>query len=210
VSTTTASVHVHGVPRERFLALVIGKVEEDGFDLVDEASDHDGELRRVVINGAANWVALAADGLEPMDDWAAYLSIGLGAPVLSLWTWDGEASVLVKRFEDGREVARLELLREARRGEDGRARAPIEVLTPWIPPARRRELEGQLILDDGPGEVDADEAGADHAFVSERDSIDAIARLIGLPRPWLDVHDPDPDAGDIELEFQSRSAAQQE
>ena len=192
------------------MALVTERFTADGFVLVKEAAAAP-NARRVVVHADRGWCAFAdAAWTDPAgggvawteEEWATYLSTKLGEPVLTLWTWDGEASVLARRFEGKKQVARLELLSDATRGKDGRACAPAEVFAPWLA-KKKGKAPKLLVLED---EADPEDAEDLHVYVSLEDSIGAIAAAIDLPRPWINPHDPDPDAGDRVLVFMRPAA----
>ena len=148
------------------------------------------EVRRFLMVQAGGWVSIAGEDGEMLDDWASSLSKSLGVPVLTIFTWDGEAVVLPRCFVGGAEKASFELPRGAERGRDGRARVRCRALEPWLDARTRAKLDGWLVLDDGPDEALGEEEEG-YTFVSEDDSLAAIAKVLGLEHAVVDAYDDD-------------------
>lgn len=189
MSTTTETTYVRGTTSARLLSSIEARFA--GYELhathvVDNPfTDPEPELpagaRQVAIARKGSWFALQSDAHEELDIWGAALSKHLARSVLTLFTWDGEATVAAQRWKNGVVRVELELLRDAYRGADGRARASAKVLWPWLAKAERKKiLRSGIVLSDQP-DVDGDDI-----FVTEDDSSSALLRAIGAPeqQPW--------------------------
>src|SRR5689334_6044055 len=100
------------------MAVVLARVyERAGYEPVQPNVTSEG-TRRIMLRAERGWCSVADDAwnetsfdpnrLDELEVSAA-LSRELSIPVLSLWAWDGEASVIARHFETGEEVSRLEL-----------------------------------------------------------------------------------------------------
>ncbi len=207
MSRTTVTFHVRGVRRARVLEVIAGRMRGLGLCWVPEperarVEKTDPTVRRMVLARRGRWLTLV--DTAPCA-WGDYLSRDLGRSVLELRTWDGEASVTVTRWKQGKVVAQLELLDEAyRKGTE--VYAPARVLLAWLPPERREavlregiklvvpsggptgdaEIDAQLeAFDESDGDLDED---GGH-FVPQDVTVEAIATAIGLtfpfPDPWV-------------------------
>ena len=150
---TTGTVHVRGVLTSRLLAAVDahlgaqGLVRLPGGEAAARAERAAPALRRIALRRDGRWLTLADADVDALDAWGEALSSALARSVLTLWTWDGEASVVAKRWKRGRLRATLTLLQEAYAGDDGRPRAPAGVLSPWLARAAKAAFlrEGLLL-----------------------------------------------------------------
>jgi hypothetical protein len=129
--------------------------------------------------------------------------------VLAIWTWDGEASVVLTRWKRGKQRAKLTLLNDAFRGSDGIPRAPAKVLWPWLPREQREavlgdgvrlvepsaaastgdeELDALLEDFDEADRVDVDAGASDGAivYVPLETSVAALGAAVGIVQPFLD------------------------
>jgi hypothetical protein len=100
------AVLVRGVPLARFLDRVAAVLREKGFAVLDDPSPGGKDVHRVVVKAPKGWCALVFEsglGLAtPREsEWAASLSRALRAPALGLFVWDGEDSIILRRFEKG-------------------------------------------------------------------------------------------------------------
>jgi hypothetical protein len=193
---TTATVHVHGVNRERFLAALAAKLDAEGFDLCEVEPLDAPVLRRVVIRGAGRWCSLAEADVHETDTWGSYLARSIGAPVLGLFTWEDEATAVWTLYEDGKKPECIEPLRVATRGKDGRVRIGPGPLARWMRGAKRA---APIVLG-----VDEGEDGSVH--VPLEDQVEAVARAIALPQPWIDPSAPRIEDGEIELVYRPRAS----
>ena len=156
----------------------------------------------MILKTSESWCWLVrGHGLATADgEWASEFSKELRVPTLALFLWDGEASLLARRFESGDEVERLELPKQAKRRKDGRAIAAAGVLSPW---ARTRGKT--LLLDDGPSDVeDEDDA---HPFVPLEASSAAVAKALRLPADWLRAEGVEVEEGDMIVAFRAKGEA---
>lgn len=227
MSHTTSTLHVRGIPLRRFVSAVHERMRARGYRPAANGA------RRLLVRKQGAWCTLVdTEGYDPRRDagdaelasWGADLSQLLGRSVLTLWTWDGEASVVATRWKHGTQRSILSLLQEAYRDDDRVPRAPARVLWPWLPPARRGEIlrTGVALVapaagSTGDAEVDAlladfddeesfvndVEEDEDFVFVEENVSLAGLGAAIGL-RPWLDPWNPD--AAVRELRFQTAAS----
>ncbi len=226
MSRTTNTVHVRGLRKSSLLRVIdvyldrrrLVRVPDEERDRVERTV---ADLTRVAIRRVGRWSTIALDHEEDIDAWGSGLSGLLARSVLTIWTWDGEASVSATRWKHGRPRARLELLREAYRGKDGEARAPARVLRPWIDrdkraaalrdgiplvaPARTGNAELDAILASIRDDEPDDPLFPDHVFVDLDTSVAGIAAAIGLRDPMLDPYVVEPP--DEELLYRPRPRA---
>jgi hypothetical protein len=228
MSESSETIFVRGVRRARFVGAVEAFRRANGLERVPEGAVRHAEargpdLQRVALRRDGKWLILADTLPDSASAWGEHLSRFLGRSVLTLFTWDGEATVVATRWKAGKVRAKLELLGDAFRGADGRPRAPAKVLWPWLEPSARGALlrdgiplrapggegTGDAELDDlleefddvpEPGEDDA--VDGDHVFVPIGTSVLSLGAPIGLRRPFLDPCSLEP--GDEELVFRQR------
>lgn len=188
MSTTTETVYVRGTTSARFLAALeacmqghaLSGTRRLGNPLGSQPELADG-ARELVVARHGKWFAMASDRLDELAEWGRDLSKLLDRSVLTVLTWDGEASVVAERWKHGMSQYRLELLNEAYRGVDGTPRAKARVLWPWLPKSSRKSLLRHGIKLST--EIDDDE---DNVFAALEDSVPALLGAIDAPRtyPW--------------------------
>lgn len=225
MSHTTQTIHVRGVWRSRLLAAVDARMVDLGYRAIfpEDLQPGEPDLRRFLLRRDGRWLTLVDEaGFDPrlgprdapgsdLESWGAHLSRALSRSVLTIYTWDGEATVVATRWHRGRPRRVLTLLEEAYRGDDGLPYAPARVLWPWLPPARREAILAAGIAltmpaagTTGHGELDAllegydddDREGSDDdddfVFVDESISVAAIGAAAGMRAPLLHPHDQQP------------------
>jgi hypothetical protein len=196
MSHSTSTLHVRDVTRAKVRAALVRSLAAEGWEPFDGAREmNEPEVRRFLMVEASGWVSVAGEDGEMLDDRARSMSKRLGAPVLTIFTWDGEAVVLPRCFTGGVERASFELPREAERGKDRRARVRCRALEPWLDTRTLAKLGGWLVLDEGPDEAFGEEEEG-YTFVSEEDSLAAIGRVLGLEHVVVDAYDEDLEGGE--------------
>jgi predicted DNA-binding WGR domain protein len=233
MSRTTGSLHIRKFPRSRLVAIVTSLLEGEGLAPAPSKAAsvrvvlrRDGDFWSVA---STQWYSgFARSPTGDVGDWGKRISALTGRAVLTIWTWDGEASVVATRWKRGVAKAELTLLDQAFRGDDGIPRAPARVLWPWLDRRVRPRVlkEGIALLAPsaevvtGDAELDAllagfdddeelevedsvDEAG--EVFVSEDTSVCAIAAAIGMKDPLFDPWGER--KGDVVLSFARKGAA---
>jgi hypothetical protein len=228
VSHTTENLHVRGVGLPRVIAAIEKRLGTHRFERVPDrerarAEKSGAELLRVTLRRDGAWTTIALVD-EDLEAWGEHLSRELDRSVLTIWTWDGESSVIATRWKRGKKKGRLDLLQEAYRGDDGRARAPAKVLWPWLPKEERAALllAGIPLVDRATGAgtgdreldklldgfddveasevVDADAPDVDDAvYVPLETSVHAIGAAVGMANPLVNPWDEA--EGDLQLVF---------
>jgi hypothetical protein len=194
VSHSSSTLHVRDVTPAKVRAALASALASKGWEPFDESIDmNERDVRRYLMVCSKGWVSVAGQDGELLDDWAGRLSKKLHAPVLTIFTWDGEAVVSARRFEDGHDKGSFELPREAERGKDGRARVRCGAIEPWLDAKLRNKLGGWLVVDDGADESLGEEEG--YVYVSEENSLEAIGRVLDLEHVALDAYDEDLEGG---------------
>jgi hypothetical protein len=218
MSRTTESIHIRGARRGRVTAAIDERMRLLGYRRVARTKEDLGERRRIILRREGKWLSFVDDAGTDLRKWGEHLSRALERSVLTLWTWDGEASVVATRWREGQPRHVLTLLDDAFRGSDGLAYAPAKVLWPWIQSAQREAILARGIAlmmpsattgDDELDELlegfDEDDSQGDtpleqeegSVFVNEHVSVLAIAATVGMRNPWIDTNSPR--AGDREL-----------
>ncbi len=246
MSHTTETVHVRGIRRSRLLDAITERMNTHGWKRAEgadraHAERVEPELRRLVLRRDGKWLTLADSGgfdrrgavaSSPDADlasWGEYLSRALDRSVLTIWTWDGEASVRATRWKRGTSRGVLTLLADAYRGTDGLPYAPAKIFWPWLPAERRKailasgvklvtpggESTGDAELDallEGFDEADyaesavaEEDGGDDVVFVALDISVPALGAAIGMKDPVLNPWMPRED--DEELVFRPQRGA---
>jgi hypothetical protein len=224
MSHTTETLHVRGVRRARLVDAVTHRLKGLRWTYValaerKQVERTEPELRRLVLRRDGKWLTLAdSAGFDrrttranppdaDIESWGEYLSHALDRSVLTVWTWDGEASVRATRWKRGKSCGVLSLLEEAYRGSDGLPYAPAKIFRPWLSPDQREAILGRGIKlvtpsgeSTGDAELDAllagfdeseraesefDEEDPDHVFVDESISVAALCAAVGMKDPFL-------------------------
>lgn len=236
MSRTTENLHVRGVRVERVITAVEKRLRAQGFERVPEVERArvertDPNLLRIGLRREGPWTSVAdprgfgsfghaADG--DLDGWGRDLSRELDRSVLAIWTWDGEGCVIATRWKRGKKRGSLELPGHARRGDDGRPRAPAKVLWPWLPKKEREAIlrDGIALVARATGTGDAEldellegfddlerldaeyEVEGGEVVVPLETSVGAIGAAVGLATPTFSPWDEG--EGDRELLFRRR------
>lgn len=215
MSGAAVTVHVRGVARDAVIEAALARLAAEGWVRLEAPARTEPEVRRVVVHQEGGWISLSETEIDDPDPWGKSLSRALGVPVLGVWAWEDEDVVILTVFGKGRRGARLELPRALRRARRGLRRVNVDALVAFIPEVSRDRVKDGLVLgaDDVPNELAAYaeelralglDAVPDDAHVGGAQVLEAIARLIELPRPLVSPYDPDPEGGDLELEMRPR------
>lgn len=239
MSHSTETLHVRGVRRAPLVEAIMDRMRGLGWTRVIGAERADvertePELRRLALRRDNTWLTLAdAAGFDrrttranpadaDIESWGEHLSRALDRSVLTIWTWDGEASVRATRWKRGESRGVLTLLRDAYRGPDGLPYAPAKIFWPWLPPDRRDAIVAsgiKLVTPSGPSTGDAeldmllagfddadraespidDDDDPDFVYVDESISVAALCASVGMRDPFLNPWMPRDE--DVELVF---------
>ncbi|MBK8009983.1 MAG: hypothetical protein IPK13_01430 [Deltaproteobacteria bacterium] len=198
------AIHVRGASRERFLGLIVARLETEGFEMTEAnaAEDDNGvgpservrpasssrpTLRRLIVNRSGRWLAMSEHAID-VETWAIYLSRALETSVLCVvGSQDRSSHARLIRFTLGQPSETLDIPADLARDKNGRFLLPCSVLDPWLAPGGRPARMKHIVLTPETS--------------STADILEAIAETIELPRLWIDANEADSEAGDLELDF---------